>query len=206
MDTPAGHWDDVYGTKNSDCVSWYQGDPRISLDLIARHGRGGHPVVDIGAGASIVVDHLLVTGWSDVTVLDVSNEGLAQTRARLGSKADEVTFVVADLLAWSPDRHYGIWHDRAVFHFLTDPDDQLAYYRTALTAVEPGGVLVLGTFAENGPEQCSGLPTARYDARNLANKFHEGFVLVESLREVHRTPWGSEQPFTWVVLRRCGDQ
>lgn len=205
MEAGAGHWDVVYRTKAPDEVSWYQAGAGVSLDLIAKHGRPGASVIDIGAGASALVDHLLSEGWGDATLLDVSSEGLDVTLGRLGSRAEGVTFVVADLLTWIPRRSYGVWHDRAVFHFLVRANDRSAYLRTATNAVEPGGVLVLGTFADDGPEQCSGLPTARYDPDELARIFDPAFELVESMREVHRTPWGSEQPFTWVVLRRRAD-
>jgi len=201
MDTEAEHWDSVYGTKASDEVSWYQPDAGVSLDLIAKHGKPG-PIVDVGAGASVLVDELLESGWDDVTLLDVSTEGLDETRGRLSDRASAVTFVVADLLAWEPARRYATWHDRAVFHFLVDEVARDSYVRIAAAAIEPGGVLVVGTFAEDGPEQCSGLPTARYDSQTLAGLFAADFDLVATLRHVHRTPWASEQPFTWVVLRR----
>lgn len=138
-----------------------------------------------------------------MSLLDVSSEGLEETRERLGpDAAAAVTYIVADMLDWTPDRSYAVWHDRAVFHFLVDPGEQAAYVRAAALGVDAGGIVVLGTFAEDGPQQCSGLPTARYDAQTLAAHFAEDFVVIDQLRNVHRTPWGSEQPFTWVVLRR----
>lgn len=204
MEVVAGHWDRVYATKDSADVSCYQSVPTPSLDLIARNSPHGCSIIDVGAGASVLVDHLIKAGHTDVTVLDVSSEGLDETRARLGSSSRGVTFVVADLLSWAPERTFRVWHDRAVFHFLTNPTDRSTYVRAASLAVEAGGAIVLGVFAEDGPEQCSGLPTARYDPESLAALFTEDFVLAESLRDVHQTPWGSEQPFTWVVLRRRG--
>lgn len=204
MTEKASLWDQVYAEKAVDDVSWYQSRAEVSLELITTYGRPG-ALIDVGAGASVLADQLLASGRTDLTLLDVSATGLEETRRRLGAAADEVAFVVADLLTWRPSRQYATWHDRAVFHFLTDPADRDSYVRTVASALVPGGVLVLGTFAEDGPEQCSGLPTARYDAASLAAQFSDGFGVVTTTRELHRTPWGGEQSFTWVVLRRTGD-
>jgi len=198
------HWDQVYALKAADEVSWYQSGAGLSIELIDKHATPG-PLIDVGAGASVLVDHLLAAGRTDVTLLDVSAEGLEETRRRLGDAASAVTFVVADLLTWRPLRQFAIWHDRAVFHFLTDPIDRDAYVRTVAAALAPQGVMVLGTFAADGPDQCSGLPTARYDAASLAALFSGSFSVETSTRELHRTPWGGEQPFTWLVLRRNSD-
>ena len=157
--------------------------------------------VDVGAGTSTLVDELLDEGWR-VTVLDVSGEALAVTRARLGERADAVRFVVADLLTWQPDEGVDVWHDRAVLHFLTDLGDRRRYAEVAARAVRPGGAAVLSTFGPEGPEQCSGLPTVRYDAAGLAEAFADAFELESADTEVHRTPWGSPQQFTLVTLRR----
>lgn len=199
----AGHWDSVYGTKAVDDVSWYQPDagPSTRHVLAAAPPTSGRAAVDVGAGTSTLVDELLDEGWR-VTVLDVSAEALALTRARLGERADGVGFVVADLLAWRPDESFDVWHDRAVFHFLTDPADRQSYVDVAARAVRPGGAVVLSTFGPEGPEQCSGLPTARYDAAALAEVFAGPFELESSGTEVHHTPWGATQQFTRVTLRR----
>ena len=202
MGTASSHWDAVYRSRQADEVSWFQAEARTSLELITAHATQDDALVDVGAGASVLVDSLLGAGWRSVTLLDVSGEGLAKTRRRLGDAAERVAFVVTDLLAWTPDRTYRVWHDRAVFHFLVEPDDRAAYVATATRAVAPGGVVVLGTFALDGPEQCSGLPTARYDGPSLAAQFAAAFTCEETRREVHRTPWGADQAFTWVVLRR----
>jgi len=197
----ANHWDHVYSSKAANDVSWFQEDPGISIELINRYGSNG-PCIDVGAGASVLVDQLLAQGRTDITLLDVSSESLEATRRRLGDAANVVTFVVADLMTWRPPQQYTLWHDRAVFHFLTNQADRDAYLETVTSAIAPHGVVVLGTFAEDGPEQCSGLPTARYDTASLAAFFSGAFRVEATQREVHRTPWGSEQPFSWIVLRR----
>lgn len=198
--TPQRHWDEVYATKDVESVSWFQSTPEVSLRLVERVPGS---VVDVGAGASTLVDSLLARGPTDITLLDVSAEALEVTRRRLGDRAAQVSFVAVDVLEWEPGRDYDCWHDRAVFHFLTDPEQQRSYVRTASRTIAPGGGLVLGTFALDGPEQCSGLPTARYDADGLAAVFGDGFVLEHAETEVHHTPWGSDQAFTLVVLRRA---
>jgi SAM-dependent methyltransferase len=217
----AEHWDTVYGTKAADEVSWFQRQPTTSQRLLTSVSSPSGAVVDVGAGASTLVDTLLDAGWSDVTVLDVSAKALALVRDRVSDRVDRVSdrvgeqphdlprkrpgstsFVVADVLSWQPERTYDAWHDRAVFHFLVQPDRRDQYVATASRAVRPGGAVVLGTFAADGPTQCSGLPTARYDADGLAAVFAPGFSLEHSEREEHVTPGGAVQPFTWVVLRR----
>jgi hypothetical protein len=196
--TRAAHWDAVYAGKPADEVSWYQREPTVSLRLLASYAPAPASVLDVGAGASTLADRLVDGGW-DVTLLDVSAEALAVVRSRL---ADRAAYIVSDLLAWTPDRGYQAWHDRAVFHFLTDPADQERYVGLAAEAVPSGGVVVLGTFAEDGPESCSGLPTARWSTERLAARFAPAFAPAYAEREEHLTPWGAAQPFTWVVLRR----
>jgi trans-aconitate methyltransferase len=195
------HWDAVYDARPPDAMSWYQREPTTSLRLLGEAAPPPGSVIDVGAGASTLADHLLAHGWSDVTLLDVSESGLAETRARLADPAP-VTFVVADVLTWQPNRTYNAWHDRAVFHFLTEERDRELYVARAAAAVRPGGVAVIGTFAAQGPTQCSGLPTARYGADELAAVFAPAFALEQAESEEHVTPAGVVQPFTWVVLRR----
>lgn len=204
-DDLARHWNDVYSDKAVDETSWYQPRAEASMRLLteavtlATAGPGS--AVDVGAGTSTLADELLAAGWSPVTVLDVSATALEQTRARLGADAD-VRFVVADILEWQPDDTFDAWHDRAVFHFLTQPEDQARYVDSAARAVRPGGLLVIGTFGPGGPEQCSGLPVARHDVTSLEALFDSHFELLTSEVEVHLTPWGAEQQFTWASLRR----
>ncbi|MBC7275688.1 class I SAM-dependent methyltransferase [Nocardioides sp.] len=194
---PDAHWNTVYAAKDVDDVSWYEPVPATSRRLITMAATSGR-VIDVGAGASGLADALLPAGY-DVTVLDVSSNALEQVRQRLGQKA---TYVVADVLTWTPVDSYAVWHDRAVFHFLTDPADQARYVNQATTAVQTGGGLVMGTFAPTGPESCSGLPTARHDADSLVRLFAGAFTLEHAETDEHVTPWGVIQPFTWVVLRR----
>ena len=198
----AEHWDDVYRTRAVTDVSWFQVEPTTSMELIADVDPRPRSVIDVGAGASVLVDSLLDAGIADLAVLDVSAEALDQVRTRLGDRADGVSFVVADLLEWDPERQWDLWHDRAVFHFLVDRADQERYVATAAAAVSRGGHVVIAAFAPDGPDRCSGLPAARHDAESIAAVFSPAFVLELSEREVHTTPAGVEQPFTWAVLRR----
>lgn len=195
----ATHWDGVFRTKPADGVSWYQAEPATSLRLLRAYAPPPAAVVDVGAGAGTLPDRLLAGGWTDVTLLDVSASALDLVRGRLG---DAVSYVVSDVAAWRPERTYGAWHDRAVFHFVTDPATRDAYAAVAAAAVAPGGVAVVATFATDGPESCSGLPVCRYDADALAAAFGDAFAPEHAEREEHVTPWGAVQPFTWVVLRR----
>jgi SAM-dependent methyltransferase len=210
----AEHWDTIYGTKATDEVSWFQRQPTTSQRLLTSVSSPSGAVIDVGAGASTLVDTLLDAGWSDVTVLDVSAKALALVRDRVRDRVGDhrhdlprerpgsASFVVANVLSWQPERTFAAWHDRAVFHFLVRAEQRDQYVATASLAVRSGGVVVLGTFAADGPTQCSGLPTARYDADGLAAVFEPGFSLEHSEREEHVTPGGAVQPFTWVVLRR----
>lgn len=195
------HWNRVYTTREDTAVSWYQERPEVSLRLIDGRMPSAGRIVDVGGGASRLVDGLLARGH-DVCVLDLAEAALAQARRRLGAQADRVDWVVADVTRWRPGRCFDLWHDRAVFHFLTAESDRQAYAEAMAAAVAPGGHAVIGTFALNGPEKCSGLPICRYDGDGLADEFAGGFDLVEALTDEHRTPGGTVQPFQFVVLRR----
>jgi SAM-dependent methyltransferase len=197
------HWDRAYREKGEAGVSWFEARPEVSLELIRETGMGANSrLIDIGGGASRLVDALLEAGWRWPTVLDVSPAALETARARLGEAAERVEWIAADITKWSPARTYDIWHDRAVFHFLTDPADRAAYRQAMNAALHPSGFAVIGTFAADGPERCSGLPVMRYDAAALAEAAAPGFELVAERRHVHRTPWDSEQTFQFVVLRK----
>jgi SAM-dependent methyltransferase len=188
----------------SDELSWYQREPLQSLMLLAEAGLGSESsIIDIGAGDSTLVDALLERGFRRVTVLDISGPALDRARARLGACAPNVTWIEADVTrADLPVNAYDAWHDRAVFHFLVDPKDRERYVLAARQALRPGAMLIIATFARDGPTQCSGLTVTRYDADGLALEFGVGFELLRSMREVHETPTGSEQHFTYALLRR----
>jgi len=194
------HWEGVYGTKEITEVSWYQDEPRLSMQLIAAalDGTGG-AVIDVGGGASALATQLWQAGHQDVTVLDLSGNALATARRGLGPDASAVHWVVADVLDWEPARTYRVWHDRAVFHFLTEEADRERYRATLRRSLGPGGYAVVGTFADDGPTHCSGLPTARYTPAGLAAQF-PWLRVCQAHREEHRTPGGTVQPFTWLLL------
>ncbi len=190
------HWDEVYARKDEAELSWFEHVPELSLELIAATGaRPDWRIVDIGGGASRLVDCLLDHGFTDLTVLDLSPKALAQARSRLGGRADRVTWIAADVTSWTPPMQYDVWHDRAAFHFLTDADDRRRYVETLEGALAPHGHTIIATFAPDGPEKCSGLPVARYDPEGLADVLGPGFRLAEARRRRHATPWGSTQSF-----------
>jgi hypothetical protein len=201
MEDSRTHWSGVYGRTPATGVSWFQPRAKTSLDLIAAAGtEPQEAVIDAGAGASVLVDALLADGYRDVTMLDVAAEALETTRNRIGERgAGRVTWVVADLLDWRPPRQFRVWHDRAVFHFLTNPADRDRYRAVLYTALAPGGHVIIGAFAQDGPNRCSGLPAARYSAEELAAEFPDCQVL-RAAREQHHTPGGAIQPFTWLLL------
>jgi hypothetical protein len=200
-DERARHWAGTYGSRASDDVSWFQREPTVSLRLLGEAGLGpDRSVIDVGGGASVLVDRMLDLGVCDVTVLDVADTALAVSRSRLGPRAAGVTWLAQDLLTWRPTRRYDMWHDRAVFHFLAEPADRDRYREVLRAGLAEGGWVVVGTFAEDGPTSCSGLPVVRYAPRELAEQF-PGFELLDSTREEHHTPWDSVQPFTWLLLR-----
>ena len=199
------HWQQVYERKAPDAVSWYQPTAARSLTMIRRvlGDALDAPIIDVGGGASVLVDELLGAGYRDLTVLDLAGSALATARARLGGSADAVRWIEADVrTAALPAAHYALWHDRAVFHFLTDAADRAAYVSQVRRAVRPGGHVLVATFAEDGPTSCSGLPVARYDAAALHGQFGDGFTLVTSEREAHPTPMGTTQSFVYCLCRR----
>lgn len=197
------HWETVYTTKAENEVSWFQENPGPSLELIdLARPSPETAIVDIGGGASRLVDSLIARGFKHVTVLDISQAALDAATTRLGERASEVEWVVADVTRWSPARTFDIWHDRAAFHFLVDPADRSAYVARLHQAIRPGGHVIIGTFAIDGPEKCSGLPVNRYDAASLAKELGEGFELVDSRRQDHSTPWNSTQRFQFCIFRR----
>lgn len=202
---PQQHWARVYEEKASTEVSWFQAEPEPSLRTLDRFVEGPlSSLIDIGGGASNLVDALLDRGWTDITVLDIAASALEVSKTRLGSRAEQVQWEVADITQWRPRRKFGVWHDRAVFHFLTDPEQRAAYRRALSEGIAPGGLIIIATFALDGPERCSGLSVQRYDADSLAEELGPSFRLIESWREDHVTPWNSSQAFNWCAFRRPG--
>ena len=197
------HWQNVYQTKGEREVSWFQENPAISLELIRATGIGADAsIIDIGGGASRLADALAADGYRLVTVLDLSEKALATSRERLGTLAKGVSWIVADVTKWKPTQIFDLWHDRAAFHFLTEPDDRTAYAERVRTAVRPGGHVIIGTFALDGPERCSGLPVARHDAASIGTILGPSFKLAESRRHDHRTPGGVVQRFQFGRFQR----
>lgn len=201
------HWEQVYQTKTPDDVSWFQTRPAISLKLIEASGVGKDAgIIDVGGGASVLVDFLLDAGFSKLAVLDISAAALAHARKRLGQRAGLVEWCEADVTKFEAPRQFGLWHDRAVFHFLTDKADRQKYVQTLKRTLTPGGQMVIATFALDGPPKCSGLEVARYDAAAICAELGAEFHLVEQASETHTTPWQTEQKFSYFrfALKAAG--
>jgi ubiquinone/menaquinone biosynthesis C-methylase UbiE len=198
------HWNRVYTTKQRTEVSWYQPTPTRSLELLREVNAGpGTTLIDVGGGDSTLVDAVLAERLGTLTVLDISGAALARAQERLGDRAHAVTWLEGDVTqVLLPHAAYDIWHDRAVFHFLTDASDRARYVATATAALKPGGALLMATFAEDGPQKCSGLEVARYSAAQLAQTLGDAFHLVRSFHDSHRTPSGGEQRFLYAVFSR----
>jgi 2-polyprenyl-3-methyl-5-hydroxy-6-metoxy-1,4-benzoquinol methylase len=199
------HWENVYTTKGEKEVSWFQENPAPSLELIALAGLSEDAaIIDVGGGASRLVDDLLVRKFRRLTVLDLSEAALGVAKGRLGDSGAGVQWVIADVTKWEPAQTYDLWHDRAAFHFLTGHADQSAYVDRLKKAVKPEGYVIIGTFAPDGPERCSGLPIVRHDAKTLAGILGNDFVLFDTRRHGHETPWGAVQQFQFSTFRRSG--
>ncbi|WP_425905470.1 class I SAM-dependent methyltransferase [Nitrobacter sp. TKz-YC02] len=198
------HWENVYTKKGENEVSWFQESPAQSVELIAELGASPDAaIVDIGGGASRLVDSLVAKGFRAVTVLDLSESALKTAQARLGQDSALVRWLVADVTTWEPTQEYDVWHDRAAFHFLTEDKDRVAYVARLRRALKVGGHVIIATFALDGPEKCSGLPVVRYDAESLGQVLGTEFRLVHTLRHEHATPWGSQQFFQFSVFQRA---
>ena len=202
MDDLRSHWDRVYTGKAGKALSWYQRHSSRSLAYVTAAATWASPIIDVGGGSSTLVDDLLERGYADVTVLDIAESALASGKVRLGEQASRVKWIVADIRRWHPPRLYDVWHDRAVFHFMTTAQDQDAYISALRTGTRPGASVIMATFAPDGPDKCSGLPVQRYSSRELASRLGAPFILTDEAVETHKTPSGGEQRFCYTVLRR----
>ncbi|HXV40764.1 MAG TPA: class I SAM-dependent methyltransferase [Steroidobacteraceae bacterium] len=183
-------------------MSWYQPEPTVSLELIEAAGIAKDAgIIDVGGGASLLVDRLLDRGYTGLAVLDIAGGAMQASRERLGARAASVEWHEADVTSFEPPRRYGLWHDRAVFHFLTDARDRRAYVATLRKALKPGGSVMIAAFAPDGPPKCSGLDVMRHDQASIGAELGAGFLLAEARRETHRTPWQAEQEFIYCRFR-----
>jgi len=204
--SPQEHWDAIYGDKGAQDVSWYRPHLDRSLRFIDNAGLSADAaILDVGGGASTLVDDLLDRGFSNLTVLDISETAIAQARTRLGPRAESVNWLAGDITQVKlPEAHFDFWHDRAVFHFLVESAARQRYVTTVLHALKPNGHIVVATFGPSGPDRCSGLPVARYSAEGIHGQFGNEFRKIGSDTEVHRTPWGGEQEFVYCYCRMPG--
>ena len=200
--TQQAHWESIYAAKGEAEVSWFQETPTPSRELIRLIGaQSFSAIIDIGGGKSRLVDSLLACGFENITVLDLSAKALAAARARLGNNGNKVKWIVADVTEWQPSETYDVWHDRAAFHFLTEQSQQAAYIQRLKAALRRGGHAIIGTFALDGPERCSGLPVTRYSAESLGALLGSDFALIDSRRHEHITPWRTVQRFQFSTFR-----
>lgn len=198
MTIPA-HWDDRYENTPASKLSWYQERTSV-VDFIDQSVGKGTPIIDVGGGLSPFVDQLVDLEFTNLSILDVSAFAISEGKRRIEGK--QVEWICADIRQWQPDRMYGVWHDRAVFHFLTDLRDQQRYWKLAAESLVPGGLLILGCFSENGPESCSGLAVARHSILDLINSAGTDFEVIETQTENHVTPSGGIQEFAWFYAQR----
>jgi SAM-dependent methyltransferase len=197
------HWDSVYATEHLDELGWYEPMPS-TLGLVTAYSTPIDSVIDVGGGTSPLTIELARLGYRDLTVLDISERALGASRNTLGEQAEVVSWIRADVTRYRPDRRWQLWHDRAVFHFLVEQDDREAYRSVAASAVEPGGILIVATFAPEGPDKCAGLEVRRYDVAALAGEFAPDFDLIEGGRLIPITATGDQRPYIGVALRRIG--
>lgn len=197
------HWENIYQTKALNEVSWYQPLPQTSLDFVAKFNLPlDAEIIDVGGGDSFFVDHLLKLGFQNITVLDISEAAISRAKERLGSDSERVKWIVSDITEFVPEEKYDFWHDRAVFHFLRAIEDQQSYLKVIDTAMESNGVLIIGTFSENGPLKCSGIEIQQYSEHSLVQRFNEKFQKVESFKIDHSTPFDTIQNFVFCSFRK----
>ena len=203
MNRTHAHWDAVYQRKRPTEVSWYEPSPATSVAFIhASKLRSTDPIIDVGGGASLLVDELLRQGYTDLTVLDISGTALQTVRSRLGEHPTGVQLLEADVLSFEPTRRYALWHDRAVFHFLVEAVDRKRYIAALQRGLQKDGHVVIATFGPQGPEKCSGLPVRRHDSTTLAAELGNEFALTDSALVLHRTPSGVEQQLLYCHFQR----
>jgi hypothetical protein len=197
------HWEETYTAKDETAVSWFQEHAVRSLAMIkAAAPDRTSSIIDIGGGASRLIDDLIDDGYRDLTVIDLSETALSRSRARLGNKAETVSWIAADITKWKPKRTWNVWHDRAAFHFLIDEEAQDAYIDALKRGTVSGSAIIMATFALTGPQRCSGLPVKRYSPDTLVQRLGETFVLYDKAEETHHTPFGTTQAFTYAAFRR----
>lgn len=197
------HWEHIYQTKELNEVGWFQPKPETSLDFFHHFNVPAEAkVIDMGGGDSFLVDHLLNLGYQDLTVLDISRAAIERAKRRLGEQANKVKWIVADAADFKPTEKYDFWHDRAAFHFLTDEQEILSYLQTAEQNINPNGILVLGTFSEQGPTKCSGIEIKQYSEKTMTERFKNHFAKTKCLSVNHKTPFGTEQNFIFCSFRK----
>lgn len=203
MDNRKQHWEKIYSTKELKDVSWFQPVPETSLDFIHRFNVPlSAKIIDIGGGDSLFVDHLLEAGYTDITVLDISEIALERAKQRLGDKAKKVKWIVADAASFVPTEQYDFWHDRAAFHFLTDEKDIDSYIATLKKGISPSGVLILGTFSEEGPTKCSGIEIKQYSEISMTDRIKMWFDKIKCITVDHKTPFNTIQNFIFCSFRK----
>jgi ubiquinone/menaquinone biosynthesis C-methylase UbiE len=200
------HWENVYSTKQDDQVSWYREHLDNSLRMILQTGvEKDAPIIDVGGGSSTLADDLLERGFADVSVLDISAQAIGRSKARLDRRAEQIEWIEADITNVSlPENHYEVWHDRAVFHFLTGAEDRHKYVELVMRSLKVGGHIIVASFGLNGPQKCSGLDVRQYSPETMHAEFGSGFQLVKSLNETHQTPFGTNQEFVYCYCRKLG--
>jgi 2-polyprenyl-3-methyl-5-hydroxy-6-metoxy-1,4-benzoquinol methylase len=197
------HWESIYQTKQLNEVSWYQPIPQTSLDLISKYVKSyDAKIIDIGGGDSFLVDHLLELGYTNISVLDISEAAIERAKIRLGENANKVCWIVSDISKFEPTEKYDFWHDRAAFHFLTNKEEIQSYVQLVQDSINPNGILAIGTFSENGPLKCSGIELTQYAEDSLSNLFTSGFEKIESFVVDHPTPFDTVQNFVFGVFRK----
>lgn len=197
------HWENIYTTKELENCSWFQPTPVTSLEFIEKTNIPKYSkIIDVGGGDGFLTDSLLDKGYTDITVLDISETALERAKERLGNKADKVKWLVGDAANFAPPEKYDLWHDRAAFHFLTDQNDVNNYVATAKSAINDNGVLIVGTFSESGPKKCSGIEIKQYSGESLSKVFESGFKRINCVNVDHTTPFNSTQNFTFCSFRK----